>query len=92
MFPSDDILIARGKYSTLSKERRAQLERVQGICTTIVTTAHSALRDCEARPPTNGAHMETMKTCLKNLTEAREKLITLSLGLAELEPDAWGKE
>lgn len=92
MFPSDEVLLARGKYSTLSHERREQLKRVQGICNTIVTAAHSALRDCEGRPPSNKTHIDTLAVCLKNLGDARERLITLGLGLQELEPDAWGKE
>jgi hypothetical protein len=91
MFPSDEILLARGKFSTLNKERRAQLERAQGICTMLVTTAHAALRDCEAKPPVNAGHTETIAKCLDNLKDAREKLITLCLGLAELEPEAWPK-
>lgn len=92
MFPSDDILIARGKFSTLSKMRREQIERVQGICTTMVTTSQAILRDCEQKPPVNGANLETMRKCIDNVTDARERLITLCLGLSELEPEAWGKE
>lgn len=92
MFPAEPVLIARGKYSTLSKMRREQLERVQGICTTIVSTAQAVLRDCEQKPPVNGANLETLKKCLDNAAEARERIITLCLGLAELEPEAWGKE
>jgi hypothetical protein len=91
VFPPDEVLLARGKYSTLSKERREQLERVQGICTTIVTASQAALRDCEARPPTNHGPIETMTSCLQNLEAARERLITLCVGLAELEEEAWPK-
>ena len=91
MFPEDSILLARGKYSTLNKERRSQLERVQGICTTLVTTAQATLRDCEQRPPTNGTHLETLDKCLVNLKAARESLITIALGLNELEEEAWPK-
>lgn len=90
MFPADDILIARGKLSTLRKERREQLERVQGICTTLVTTAQAALRDCECKPPKEPQHLATLGKCLEHLHTSRERLIALSLGMNELEPEAWG--
>lgn len=92
MFPSDDILISRGKYSTLSKERREQLERVKKICDTIQSASYATMRDCEQRPPTNGENLKTLEVCLKNMSAARERIITLSLGMAELEPYAWGAE
>lgn len=92
MFPSDDVLIARGKYSTRSKERREQLKRVQGICTTVVTTAHTFMRDCEERPPSNSGSLQTLEVCLKNMADARLRLISLSDELAALEPEAWGSE
>lgn len=91
MFPDEPTLIARGKYSTLTKERHAQLERVQGICSTIMSATQGALRDCEVKPPANMAHIETIVKSLENLKAARERIITLSLGLIELEPDAWPK-
>lgn len=91
MFPPDDVLIARGKYSTLTKERREQLERVQSICSTMVTAAQAALRDCEARPPVNKGPIDTMTACLTNLQASRERIITLCAGLAELEDEAWPK-
>lgn len=92
MFPDDATLIARGKYSTLSRERREQLSRIAKIGTTIIGTANAILRDCEERPPSDGAPLAMLETCLGNLKAAREKLITLSLGMAELEPQAWGKD
>lgn len=91
MFPSDEILIARGKVSTLRKERKEQLERVQAICTTLITTAHQTLRDCEAKPPKEPQHLATMTKCIENLQTARERLMTITLGMLEIEPDAWGK-
>ena len=91
MFPSDEILLARGKYSTLSHERKEQLKRVQDIVSTIITSAHQVLRDCEQRPPVNAELLELLNKCMDNLKAARERLITLGLGLNEIEPDAWGK-
>lgn len=91
MFPEETVLIARGKLSTLRKERRDQLERVQKICTTIVSEAHAALRDCEQKPPATAIHIEILENCVNNLKDAREKLIPISLCMNELEPEAWPK-
>jgi hypothetical protein len=91
-FPSDDILIARGKYSTLGKERRLQLERMQDICSTIVTAAHSALRDSEMMPPASMTPVDTVEKCLANMKEARERIVQLSNGMIELKPLAWQAE
>jgi hypothetical protein len=91
MFPADDILLARGKHATLRKERREQLERVRGICTTLITEAQAALRDCEKVPPQDPSHLVTINKCLENLKSARERLMTVGLGLEEVKPDAWGQ-
>ncbi|HZR03867.1 MAG TPA: hypothetical protein VFA81_11905 [Burkholderiales bacterium] len=90
MFPPDEVLIARGKYTTLSKERREQLDRVRSVCTTLITNAQATLRDCEAKPPKDPSHLETMVKCLENLQSARERITTLCLGMQELEEEAWG--
>lgn len=91
MFPDDPTLIARGKVSTLNKERREQLERVQGICNMLVTETQATLRDCESKPPKDQSHLETLGKCLDNLYKARERLITIGLGLNEYQDQAWPK-
>lgn len=91
MFPDEPTLIARGKVSTLNKERREQLERVQGICNMIVTEAQAVLKDCHAKPPVNQSHLENLGKCIDNLYKSRERLITVGLGLNEYEPEAWPK-
>lgn len=90
MFPADEILIARGKYSTLSKERREQLERVQGICTTLITTSQHVLRDCEAKAENVPQLLDKIENCLDNVRKARERILTLNLGMDELRDEAWG--
>lgn len=92
MFPAEDVLIARGKYSTLSKERKEQIQRVQGICTTMVTAAHQILTDCQAKPPANLAAYESMAKCLENAISARDRITALCAGMADIEPKAWGNE
>ena len=91
MFPDDATLIARGKLSTLNRERREQLQRVQGVCSTLITAAHQVLRDCEQKPPTTAWPIEQVEKCLENMKAARERIITLTLGINEIQPDAWPK-
>lgn len=90
-FPDNDVLLARGKYSTLSHERHEQLKRVQAICATLITGAQAVLRDCESRPPKEPQHIVTLATCVENLTDARDRIIRISQGMNELEPAAWPK-
>lgn len=89
MFPDDTVLIARGKYSTLNKERHEQIKRVQDVCRTIQGTVPLILTDSQEKPPVDGSHLEKLGKCFENLMSARERLITLSLGLNELEEEAW---
>jgi hypothetical protein len=91
MFPDDATLIARGKYSTLNKERKEQLERVQTICKTIMANANPVLRDCECRPPKDMEALATLDSCVKNALKARTRLIELCEQMAEIEPLAWPK-
>lgn len=91
MFPSDEILIARGKYSTLNKERREQMERVQKISHTIMTLANQALGNCHDRIPDNDATFSEICKCIENFKKANELLQTIGAALNEYEPAAWGK-
>lgn len=91
MFPDDPTLIARGKVSTLNKERREQLERVQSVCNMIVTETQAVLKDCHATPPRDQSHLESLGKYLDNLYKARERLITVGLGLNEYQDQAWPK-
>lgn len=88
-FPDDQVLIARGKYSTLGKARTEQLKRAQAICQTMMTAVNHALRDCEKRPPEEVKIMETIQTCFANLTAARTALIALCMEMEALKPLAW---
>lgn len=76
-YPSEEILIARGKYSTLGKARTEQVKRAQAICTTMMTAVAHALKDCERRPPEDVAVMETLAKCMDNLQTARTSLIAI---------------
>lgn len=90
MYPTDDILIARGKYSTLGRERREQLERAQKVCTTIMNNTQQIMRDCEAKNgPTNGEPLETILKCHANLVKARDRLVEIHAERESLKPLAW---
>lgn len=92
MFPADPILIARGKHATLSRERRAQIERVQGIVTMMVSEAHGVLRDCQRdkkAPPQEPQRIDMLIKCLENLQSARSKLVELCTDLQALHGEAW---
>lgn len=91
LFPDDGVLIARGKYSTLSKERHEQIKRVQDICRTMQGTVALIISEAQEKPPTAKPNLDLMGKCLENLNSAHERLITLHLGMAEIEPDAWPK-
>ncbi len=88
-FPDDATLIARGKYSTLSKERRDQIDRVQGIAKTIMHLANPLLRDCESQPPEDPKPLKGLQDCLRNAETARNKLLEVCAQMEELKPTAW---
>lgn len=92
MYPADDILIARGKLATLSRERRAQIERVQTIAKTIMHNANPLLADCQEKPPADLTPLKTLEDCIRNAAKARERIVELCGHMAKLEPIAWGKE
>lgn len=91
MFPEEQTLIARGKHATLSKVRYEQIKRAQDICKTIQHEVNPVLQDCQEKPPANISHLQNIVKCLENLKDARERIITASLGMIELEDEAWPK-
>ena len=90
MFPPDDILLARGKYSTLSKERRALLKRVQSSCSLLMDQCSQIMRDAEKEPPLQAIHLEAASTCLEDAGNARAELVKVCEAMLELREKAWG--
>ncbi len=90
MFPPDDILLARGKYSTLSKERRILLKHVQSSCSLLMDQASQIMRDAEKEPPQKSIHLEAAFTCLEDAGNARAELIKVCEAMLELREKAWG--
>ena len=91
-WPEPEVLIARGKYTTLSRERYAQIDRVQMIVTTMISEAHGVLRDCQRadkQPPQEPGRMQQLSKCLENLGAARSKIEELCKDLQILQKEAW---
>ena len=89
MFPSDAILIARGKYATLSKERRRELKIARETGQNLMNAASQIMRDLETEPPVNGGHVEAAQACINTLSDCQAKLGELGAQMQELLPQAW---
>ena len=92
MFPSDDILLARGKYATLGGERRALLKRTLSSCSLLMNECSQIMRDAEKDVPDNPDHLQAAFTCLEQASDARAELVKVCEQMAELKELAWGKE
>ena len=88
-FPPDDTLIARGKYSTLSRERREQIERAQKLADTMRNHMLKALIGMQERPPCHQESMVALRACLGNWDTAWNRTEELCAEMAELKPLAW---
>jgi hypothetical protein len=91
-FPAEDVLIARGKYSTLASERRAIFKALRGDMEAIVGCCQRALRiDAEEIAFT----LEQTALAKRRIDSAVERLAQAALlthHLEELKPLAWGQK
>ncbi len=92
MFPSDDILIARGKYATLGSERRALLKRIQSSCSLLVSEASQIMREAEKEHPDNPDFVTAAYTLLDTAKAAREELVKVCAAREEVKDLSWGKK
>lgn len=93
-FPVDEVLIARGKYSTLAGERRDALKGLQEDMTALANYASRILRAASARDSDIEfvrAELETASRRLGSALGHVQALGTLAPQLADLKPFAWGK-
>ena len=89
-FPPDDVLVARGKYSTIASERRTLLKGLREDMEALAENARRVLRT------------EDLEFCLEQAESARarvaralerlEKLRSVAEQLDELKPLAWGQK
>jgi len=93
MFPDDQTLIARGKQTTLLKERREQIERVQNVCKFVQGQVALMLQGVQKRPPEDVTQqVQESNKALENAFKAQVKIIELSAEIDSLEAEAWGKK
>lgn len=88
MFPADDILIARGKYSTIGRERRKQLERVQTTCALVMSLCHQSLKGSQLDEP-DVSPINKMRECVENLEHAAGMIATFNSEMSEIKKVAW---
>lgn len=90
-FPSDAVLIARGKYSTLNSLRRDHMRELQKRLERITNQSRVLLRFDENAGESIALYealvseVKATGACLQSLTEVQTELDLLR-------PEAWGKE
>jgi len=96
IYPDDEVLVARGRYSTLGAERREQIERVMGTKGIINTMRAHLLLLCngiQERPTEHKQHLTAMRACLGNLENAWNRIDELLEEMEPLKALAWdGKD
>jgi hypothetical protein len=86
MYPPDDVLIARGKYSTLNKERREQIKRGQKIAETMQAIIYKHVTAMQEGKPCDFAELTL---CMGNLQRTADKLVEIVAAMREIESSAW---
>lgn len=88
-FPSDPVLIARGKYSTLASAKRTHLKEMRSDLETISSCASRVIR-----APDDMEFMGEQAAALSALAERVQKRVVQVAGLQtlldDLRPIAWG--
>jgi hypothetical protein len=88
MFPEDSILIARGKYSTLGKQKREQMQRAQKATDYAMVRLQTFLKLMNTDEPTV-APLAELRRCLDSLDDAGSKIVSLTEQMKELKSEAW---
>ncbi len=90
-YPSDDILIARGKLSTLNRKRRHLMKELQACCqraqsanTRILSYANDS-NISDGLPKT-----DELGLCVMTMEKIQIDLQTVLNEMAEITPMAWG--
>ncbi len=89
-YPSEEILVARGQYSTLSSERKQHIERCQKITDTMRQHLLLALLGVQDRPPKNRASLDALRACLGNYENSWNRVDELCKEMEPLKELAWG--
>lgn len=92
-FPEQEILVARGKYSTLSSEKRAALKGLQDDMQALANYAHRILRAATDRKIDAEFLEQEIQHAGARVGSAHGHLhtiVSLAPAMAELKPQAWG--
>ena len=89
LFPDESVLLARGKYSTLSRARKSQVERFQKAGQTAMHSIAAALKECQDMPPSDVSHLTMVRKCLENMEAARQEIVELCVEIIPLKAEAW---
>lgn len=88
-FPAEDVLIARGKYSTVASEKRDGLRELRDLCESISGCASRVIR-----MPNDMVFMTEQAAALGSLAQrALSKVAEIQVlqeHLNQLKPIAWG--
>ena len=88
----DDVLIARGKYSTLNSRARTLRLKIRDLMQSMTDQARTVVRllsDTDLDPEENLLNMRAMMGATDN---AWTELAALSIQLNELQPLAWSEK
>lgn len=90
-YPADEVLLARGRYSTITAERKALMKAMQKAVETIANSAHRILRAPEDLALAQG-EATRVDECILAIKSILERLAVLAPLLAELQLVAWPKD
>ncbi len=91
-YPADETLLARGKYSTLGRERNEQIERIQKLSTTMMNCLTVALLGVQEAPTEKREFLTHLRTCLGNYENAWNRIDELNAERDALHGEAWDAE
>lgn len=90
-YPSPEILIARGKLSTLNRRRRYLMKELQSFCTRIQTANLQILSFANESKVAEGLpKTEEISLCLTGIQNTQKSLMETLDEMAEYKPTAWG--
>ena len=92
-FPTDEVLIARGKYSTRGSEMRAALKALREDVEAITSYGRLALRGAGELKDLDFA-IEQSQLARQRIDQALERLgalVVITQNMEALRPLAWGK-
>lgn len=88
-YPSDSVLLARGKLSTLIRERKEQVKRLAKIAETMQAHIYTITADCQTEAPSKRQLFDEISRCSQNMQATWDSIHELCAEIAALKPEAW---